>query len=261
MSFKENLLKKIQINTLAGNVLNSLGSPDSGKKLDRNAMLSLLEMRGFLSHRERDLDLYLEKKGSGPQRIMVLGNELAFFRTTVDDVAMRRSPTVKEMISIRNAVKILNDKDIVITKGADTLELIRQECLEMLDLSFDASDLDEIAQDGVASLKNSYSDGVVEALTLFAELLGYQDPPRALRMRHYHICGRTVSSGAGDDRFGPLVVYSLVENDLKLIDEQVSVSSRDEIQRVEGIIKGRSGASCNGPDVFEELKRRVMNHR
>jgi hypothetical protein len=258
MSFKENLLKKIRINTLAEVVRNSLGSPDSGKKLDKNAMRGLLEIGGFVHRKERDLDLYTQSDARGQQRIMVLGNELAFFRTTVEDVALRRSPTVKEMISIRNAVKILSDKDIVISKGADTLQMIRQECLDMLDLSFDEADLDEMVQEGAASLKNNYSDGVIETLSLFAELLEYQAPPRSMTIRHYQIFGAATQKGAGDLRFGPMAVYGMVQNDLKFIDEQVSIGNSQEMERIEGIIKGKSKASCHGPEVFNELKRRVI---
>jgi hypothetical protein len=261
MSFKDNLLKKIRINALAEVVLNSLGSPDSGKKLDKSAMHSLLEIRGFVHRKERDLDLYLQPDDRGQQRIMVLGNELAFFRTTIADVAMRRSPTVKEMISIRNAVRILNDKDIVISKGADTLQIIQKECLDMLDLSFGEADLDEMVQDGVDSLKNGYSDGVIETLSLFAELLGYQVPPRAMTIRHYHIFGEANQKGAGETRFGPMAVYGMVKNDLKFIDDQVSLSNRQEIEGIESIVKGKSKASCEGPDVFSELKGRVMKRK
>ena len=258
MSFKKNLLKKIRINTLAEVVLNSLGSPDSGKKLDKNAMRGLLEIRGFVHSKERDLDLYTQPDDRGQQRVMVLGNELAFFRTTMEDVALRRSPTVKEMISIRNAIKILNDKDIVISKGADTLQMIQQECLDMLDLSFEEADLDGIVQDGAASLKNNYSEGVMETLSLFAELLEYQIPPRGMTIPHYHILGAASPKGAGDLRFGPMAVYGMVQNDLKFIDEQISGSNRQEIERIESIIKGKSKAFCEGPDVFNELKDRVM---
>ena len=44
MSFKENLLKKIQIDALAKRVISSLGPPDSGMRIDKEAMRSLLEM-------------------------------------------------------------------------------------------------------------------------------------------------------------------------------------------------------------------------
>ena len=261
MSFKENLLKKIRINTLAESILKSLGSPDSGKKLDKNAMRSLLEIRGFEHRKERDLDLFVQPDEQGEQRILVLGNELAFFRSTLEDVAMRRSPTVKEMISIRNAIKILNDKDIVISKGADTLQLLRDECLASLDLTFDETDIDELVQDGAASLKNNYSDGVIETLSLFAELLEYKSPPRSMMMSHYQIYGTAAPKGAGDVLFGPMVVYGMVQNDLKFIDEQVSSSNKKEIERVESMIKGKSKASCEGPEVFNELKGRVMKRK
>ena len=258
MAFKENLLRKIKINALAEAVLKSLGSPDSGKKMDRNAMRSLLEIRGFEHRKERDLDLFLLPDEREGLRILALGNELAFFRTSVEDVAMRRSPTVKEMISIRNAIKILNDKDITISKGADTLRLIQNECLDMLDLTFDETDLDELVQDGVASLKNNYSEGVIETLTLFAELLEYQSPPRSMILPHFQIFGTAAPKGAGDVLFGPMAVYGMVQNDLKFIDEQVSSLNKPEIERIESIIKGKSTATCEGPDVFNELKDRVM---
>jgi hypothetical protein len=261
MSFKENLLKKIRINTLAQAVSNSLGPTDSGKKLDKNAMHSLLEIRGFVHQKERDLDLYIDPDNGGKPRIMVLGNELAFFRTTVADVSMRRSPTVKEMISIRNAIRILNDRDIAISKGADSLHIIRDECLDMLDLSFNEADLEKLVQEGLDSLQNAYSEGVIETLLLFAELLGYQAPPRAMILRHYHAFGRATQEGAGETRFGPLAVYGMVKNDLKFIDERISLANRQEIERFESIVKGESKAFREGPDVFNELKDRVMKRK
>ena len=260
MSFKENLLKKIKINTLADTVLNSLGTPDSGKKLDKHAMRTLLDMNGFSNQKTRDLDLYVQDDGRAEKRIMVLGNELAFFRTTLADVAMRRSPTVKEMISIRNAIKILNDKDIVISKGADTVETIRRECLDSLDLTYNEADVDEIVQDGIASLKNSYSDGIIEALVLFAELLAYQNPPKELQIRHCRLFGRASRTEAGSLRFGPMVIYAMMQNALKYCDESVAVSSKQAIAHIEKIISGDESAFCEGPDVFYELKRLVLKN-
>ena len=93
---------------------------------------------------------------------------------------MRRSPTVKEMISIRNAFKILNDKDVIVKKGPETLETIQKECIDLLDLSYKKTDLTAIAEDGTASLENAYQDGVIESLSLFGELLGFEHPPEAL---------------------------------------------------------------------------------
>ena len=75
MSFKENLLLKIEINRLADQVLATLGPSDSGPRLDKDAMRKLLEMSPFEFRRERDLDLYLKKAEDG-LFILVLDNEL-----------------------------------------------------------------------------------------------------------------------------------------------------------------------------------------
>ena len=53
MSFKENLLNKMKINRLARKVLTSFGPPESGSKIDKEAMRSLLEMSPYRYHRER----------------------------------------------------------------------------------------------------------------------------------------------------------------------------------------------------------------
>jgi hypothetical protein len=83
--------------------------------------------------------------GPGKTRILVLDNDLTIYHTTVEDVVLRKSPTVKEMVSIRNAIKILNDKDVVISKKEASLKTIRDICIDQLDLHYTAADIDGIA--------------------------------------------------------------------------------------------------------------------
>ena len=61
MSFKENLLTKLKINRLAAKVLASIGPVESGSKVDKEAMRSLLEMSPYQHQKVRDLDLYVER--------------------------------------------------------------------------------------------------------------------------------------------------------------------------------------------------------
>ena len=61
MSFKENLLKKIEINKLSRKVLQTLGPADSGLKIDKEAMRHLLELGPYQYQKERDLDLFIEQ--------------------------------------------------------------------------------------------------------------------------------------------------------------------------------------------------------
>ena len=115
MSFRENLLKKIEIDKLTTTVLNSIGPSGGERKIDKEAMTQLLEMSPYRYQRERDLDLFVQEAESGRGKILVLDNELPIYTTTIQDVAMRKSPYIKEMVSIRNAIKILKDSDVKIS--------------------------------------------------------------------------------------------------------------------------------------------------
>ena len=123
-------------------------------------MRDLLQFAGYDVLRERDLDLYIQDLDGTMKKILVLDNELAVYHTTVQDVAMRKSPTIKEMLSIRNAIKILNDADVVVSKRDESITTIHNECIDALDLSFDRSDLESIEKDGAAALENGFSEGV-----------------------------------------------------------------------------------------------------
>ena len=115
MSFKENLLKKIRFDALAHKVISSWGPPGSGMRIDKDAMRELLDMSSYTHQRKRDLDLYVDEDGGEKKKILVLDNELPIYLTTVEDVVLRKSPYIKEMVSIRNAIKILKDSDVKIS--------------------------------------------------------------------------------------------------------------------------------------------------
>jgi hypothetical protein len=258
MSFKENLLKKIKINNMAKQVIASIGPVDSGRKIDKKIMRNLLDLSDYTYKRKRDLDLYIEDIDAEKTRILVLDNDLAIYNTSVYDVAMRKSPTVKEMMNPFNVVKILKDTDVVISKKEDSVKTIQQECIAKLNLSFNASDLDEIAKDGLASFENGYSDGVIECLDLFAEILNYRNPPKAFSVGHHKITGTLVKKENGEKMFGPMVLFSMMHNTLKLIDQQIGSFDRERIKFVQNVAAGKEKASAEGSDVFQYLKTTAL---
>jgi len=258
MSFKENLLKKIKINNMAKQVIASIGPLDSGRKIDKKIMRNLLDLSDYTYKRKRDLDLYIEDIDAEKTRILVLDNDLAIYNTSVYDVAMRKSPTVKEMMNPFNVVKILKDTDVVISKKEDSVKTIQQECIAKLNLSFNASDLDEIAKDGLASFENGYSDGVIECLDLFAEILNYRNPPKAFSVGHHKITGTLVKKENGEEMFGPMVLFSMMHNTLKLIDQQIGSFDRERIKLVQNVAAGKEKASAEGSDVFQYLKTTAL---
>jgi len=259
MSFKENLLKKIRINGLVKKIIVSMGSVESGKRTDISAVRELLDMSPYTHQKERDLDLYIQRTDEEKYPIIVLGNDLPMYLTTVADVTMRRSPTVKEMISIRNAFKILNDKDVIVKKGSETLETIRKECIGLLDLRYEKSDLAAIADDGIASLENAYQDGVIESLSLFGELLGFQPPPKTLAIGHFFIMGLATKKDREGTYFGPMILYGKAHNHLKLIHESLPILDKSKIEWMGQVAKGMVPASIEGPEVFQALIQSVLS--
>ena len=258
MSFKENLLAKLKINRLADKVLVSIGPVESGSKVDKEAMRNLLEMSPYQFQKSRDLDLYVENIDHDQKKIFVLDNELPIYETTIEDVTMRKSPLIKEMVKIRNIVKILKDSDVKLSRKEESVKTIQKVCIDQLDLSFNAGDIDEIAKDGQTSLERDYPDGVVECLALFAELLDYQPAPKAFQLSRHKIIGALRPKAGGEVLCGPMIIYSLIHGTLKLIEEQISSFDKNKIELLQQIAAGKQKAAVEGPDVFEYLKNAVL---
>jgi hypothetical protein len=258
MSFKENLLKKIKIDELSKKIIATFGPVDSGRRVDKQLVKNLLEMGPYTHLAERDLDLYLLQPEAQPPLILVLDNELKFYRTTIEDVALRKSPTIKEMVSIRNAIKILKDSDVVVSTKEESLKTIQAACIAQLDLTFTEADLEEIALQGVAALENKYAEGVIESLLLFGELLHFVSPPKAMKMRHHMVTGILTANTKGETRFGPMVIFSKIDNTLKLISTQLNPLDKNQIEHFKQVAAGQEIPTLEGADVFTDLKDRIL---
>jgi len=257
MGFRENLVQKIHINRLAEQVLRSLNSP---QRIDRDAMRTLLEMSDYRHRQERDLDLFLRSAdGADNQSILVLDNELKLYRTTIDDVALRKSPTIKEMVSIRNAIKILNDKDVVVSRQEETVQHLRDELIAALDLSYTRADIEALESDGREALRNKYVEGVLEIMSLFSELLGLEKAPRPLQLPHHHIWGAIVKAEGTEVRMNPLVLFSLMHITMKMLKQPISTLDKVALARLQQIGKDEAKADLEGPEVWTALKELVLN--
>ena len=127
MRFKENLLKKIEIDGLAENIRKTIGPADGTLRLDTDMMVQLLEIGGYPSHKERDLTLYRLDGDIDHGRFLVLDNDIAIYLTSAADIGLRKSPTVKEMVTFRNIKKILVDTDVVLSRKEESLNKIQRE--------------------------------------------------------------------------------------------------------------------------------------
>jgi hypothetical protein len=257
MTFKQNLLAKMEIDRMVGKISSTIGSVDSGLKIDKETLRRLLEKSPYEYRRERDLDLYIQKVGNEKSKILVLDNELPLYVTTVEDVVLRRSPTLKEMLSIRKAIKILNDSDVLVSKKEASLKTLRAECIGLLELSFDLDDIEEIEKEAVASLERGYAEGIAEALSLYAELLDFRTVPQKFYLPHHEIFVKSRKDERGQYVFGPVVMYNKIDNTMKYVENEISGANREIIERLNSISSGKEKAFIEGTDVFKYLTRAV----
>lgn len=260
MAFKENLLKKISLDQMKRRVLVTLTPTESGIRIDRNAMKALLTAADFRHMTMRGLDLYTpdDREVDGKQMILVLDNELPVYHTTLNDVLLRKEPTLKEMISIRNAMKILNDKDVVLSRKEESVETVYRACMTSLDLAYTPDDIKKLEYDGRAAVEWNDREAVIEALTLFSELLGYTPEPKILSIEHHYIRGVSSRSEGGKEQFGPSVVYSEGDGTIRLIREKTVLDDKDEVELFRQKALGQKDPDLMGPSVIVFLAEEVM---
>ncbi len=259
MSLKENLKKKILIDSLAKTVSQSIGPSGGTRKIDKENMRKLLSLTPFVLEKRRDLELYFRELEPGTGEVVSLDNELPIYiNTSLEDVALRRSPELKEMVKIRNIIKILNVKDILMCNGRDALRYVQDRALELLDLRFDEKDIDEMAQEGIDAFARVDSDGVIEILDLFVELLEYKSMPAEVLVNDYVMFGSHHEAVGGREAFGPIVMYNDKTNVLRLINETFSVDDPLANVKIPGVALGEVEPDAEGYGVFQFLKATAL---
>ncbi len=259
MSFKENLKRKIKIDRLAHQVINPLmPTGDYGRKIDKGAMRALLEAAGYKVRVERDVEIHAHDFTSTGSDKVVLDNELKDYQTTVDDLVLRKNPVVKEMISIKNAIKILNDKDVVVASGLDTVKKIQQECIDQLDLTYTEADITALAEDGRRALKSQDVTQVEEILDLFGEILDLKPPPKKARKTAYKILGGQANDADGREIYGPVVIYNRLDNKLVLVDSDFQMTELQEPATSRDLVSGKILPDMEGEGIFDFLRKKVL---
>jgi hypothetical protein len=259
MSFIENLKQKILIDTLAKTVSQSIGAPGVYRKIDKETMRRLLSLSPFVLEKRRDLDLHFRELEPGIGEVLVLDNELPLYgNTTLDDVTLRKSPDLKEMISIRNVIKILNDSDILMYKGREALRYVQDRALDLLDLRYEEGDIQEMADKGLEAFVRGDSERVMEMLDLFVEILGYESVPAEALVNDYVVFGACYRDEGGKEAFGPVVMYNDRTNTIRLIKTRVPMGDPIQGAVIPGVALGEVEPDAEDYAVFEFLKKEVL---
>ena len=261
MSFKENCLKKITLDRMRGRVLSTLGPVGGGSKIDKKAMRALFSAAGYRCERSRGLELYLPE-GTGDadrQKLFVLDNDIPMYDSTVADVAMRKEPTLKEMISIKNALRILNDSDVVVGRKEKSVEAVYAQGVAGLDLSYTAEEIKQLEYEGRGAVEWKDAATVLEVLSLFGEILGFVPEPLALAVEHVHIRGRLLSSMGGGEVFGPAVIYDRRDDTLRWLADAVALANKGAVDRFRARAGGEGAADMEGTSVIKFLADEVTH--
>jgi hypothetical protein len=258
MSFKESLKRKILINILATRACRSIGAPGVSRKVDKKTIRELLSLSPFVPEKKRDLDLYFRDLEEGVGEVLVLDNELPLYgKTTLDDVTVRRSPELKEMVNIRNVIKILRDSDILMCKGREAIRHVQDRALDLLDLRYEAKDIEEMADEGLEALVRGDSDAVMETLELFMEILGYGSVPAEVLVNDYVMFGARHEE-EGRETFGPIVMYNDKTNTLRLIKRRMVAGDAIQRDMIAGVALGELEPDAEELAVFPFLKDEVL---
>ncbi len=258
ISFRENLLQKIELEKLAFKVIASIGTGQAPHPINKEAMRNLLELSSYQYHRERDLDLYVKPDEGELKLILVLDNELPIFRSTVKDVVTRRSPRTLEMWKISTIRHILVDSDIKMSTSEESVETILKDAAAQLDLTYTDKDIEDLAREGMAWLAGGDANGVSTILALFGALLGYQKPPGYFGLDQTVSYGVSTPGPDNDIILGPLVLYRPAANSLLWIDGVFSRSDRQQVEFLRSVAAGRASVPVTGDAVFQKLQANVL---
>lgn len=254
MVFRETLLKKIALDELVRTIRAFLEAhPD---RVDAENLRRLLAESAYSPRSLRDLKLYVREEAGALPDVVVLDNGLSRYRTHPEDVALRKSPTIKEMISIRNARKILSDSDVLISRREKTLEYLHEHCIGLLDLSWTEKDISGLADDGAVALEIQDAEGVETVLLLFAELLGFSSPPGQWRKPEWFL--RCLKEEEGEKiRVRNFLAFSRKECRLVLVEAPLYVGEKEADARVKAILSGTKREALEGKGVFASLQEKV----
>jgi hypothetical protein len=250
MSFKENLKVKIKLDRLLQKLVATIREPPGKRWLNKVLTQELLEMTDLEYKKVRDLHLYIRSLEGAIIEVLVLDNELPIYHTTVDDVALRKSPYWQQIFSIRNIRKIMNDQDVIISKGKESLKRLHANALALLDLSYTRDDLALLLEDARRGLEQKSIAEIQESLDLFFTLLDFQAVSFGMLEQELQLFARPKANGGAVPAFEHLVLFNEENLSLGLKKGAFSPQNDSDLAWVLKCARGEEHPDLQGIDVF-----------
>jgi len=253
MSFKENLRAKIKLDRVFQSLVSTMREPPGRRWLDKGLTKELLAMTDFEHKKVRDLHLYIRPLEGEIMEVAVLDNELPLYHTTVADVTLRKSPYWQQMFSIRNVKKIMNDHDVIASKGKESLKRLHDNALALLDLTYTRDDLALLLEEARRGLEQKSIARIKESLDFFLELLGFQPVSLGVLEQGFQSFARPKVNGGVVPAFEHLILFDEENLSLGLKKGTFSPQSDSDLGWVMQCARGEERSDLQGIDVFEFL--------
>jgi len=253
MSFKENLKAKIKLDRLLRKLVSTIREPPGQRRLDKIVTQELLDMTDLEYKKVSSLHLYIRPLEGESMEVVVLDNELPIYHTTVADVALRKSPYWQEMFSIRNIKKIMNDQDVIISKGKESLKRLHANAMALLDLTYTRDDLTLLLEDARQGLDQKSIAQIQESFALFFELMDFQPVSLGVLEPDLQIFAGPKLNGDAVPAFEHLILFDEETLSLGLKKGAFSPQSDLDLAWVIKYARSEEPADLKGIDVFEFL--------
>ena len=258
MSLKENLKAKINLDRLLQKLVSTIREPPGKLWLDKVLTQELLDMTDLKHEQVSYLHLYIRPLEGEIMEVLVFDNELPIYHTTVDDVTLRKSPYWQQMFSIRNVRKIMNDHDVIASKGKESLKRLHANALARLDLTYTGDDLVPLLEDARRGVEQKSIARIQESLDLFVELLDFQPLSLEVLEPRFQSFARPKVNGGVVSSFDHLVLFNEENLSLGLKQGAFSPQSDSYLGWVMQYARGEETADLQGIDVFEFLAELAM---
>jgi SpoVK/Ycf46/Vps4 family AAA+-type ATPase len=209
----------------------------------------------------RDLHLYVRPLEGEIMEVLVFDNELPIYHTTVYDVALRKSPEWKEMFSIKNIKKVMNDQDVIVTKGKESLKRMHANALALLDLSYTGDDLALLVEDARRGLEKKSLEQIQESLNLFFELLDFQPVSLGILEHDLQVFARPKTNGGAATTFENILFFNEESFTLGLKKGTLSPQSDLDLAWVMQYARGEEKADLEGAEVLEFLAALALKEK
>jgi hypothetical protein len=253
MSFKENLKAKINLDRLLQKLVSTIREPPGKRWLDKVLTQELLDMTDLKHEKVSYLHLYIRPLEGEIMEVLVFDNELPIYHTTVADVALRKSPYWQQMFSIRNIRKIMNDKDVILSKGKESLKRLHANAMALLDLTYTRDDLALMLEDARQGLDQKSTAQIQESFDLFFELLDFQSVSLGVLEQDLQIFAGPKLNGGAVPTFEHLILFDEETLSLGLKKGAFSPENDLDLAWVMQYAQGEKTADLKGIDVFKFL--------